>query len=773
VSNMLLLWRLVQGRLRPAAALAATALLFAFAWSSVMLIQRNSATALETSVKVSSGGFPYLLQPQSSESEDALSGRSDMTPVWLTAGTLATGSAEVPVDVRASTRPVHLASVLTGVEPSRPGEIALSVGAIEDLNASVGDQVALRDAGGDEQIYTVVGTAVDTAQRDSRFAVAVLGAPRNEQATWLTSTSLDAMMSDGAISPLLASRAILFRTVTTLASDSSVPVAGTFSSSVNRYWPLGVTAAGLLFGAILIAMRRDGRRITQSLAAAGLETSRSWRLLLSAALMVLVAGVIVGDVLAVVAIHLLSDRISAGLNQYWVSNTLSLLRTLAFVMAAPMGVVVAVVLTYVKVPAPRKGRRRRAIVGFALLVSALWWALIYTQVAGVAQVPLAGMLTVAAVALLVPTGQRGGAGESSLTERIGRSLSIPAILTAVSLVLAGLHVAELTGNVNRIEQDSFTTQPEGSFIVFGVSTSASRLIEQKYESLGGRDAYRLLIPDESSTNVRVSSSGLVDCMREENLSLPDPVLQACGPQDTYVPINVVALSPGHADAGPRADPALIDGHGVGLLTFDVKSSLVTRTTLSPAVADRSLGGNLPGLVVPADSEAALGLGLRPSGSEYLVLSKFSSLTTREQAAMRSTITHAAGAAQTSQDQGLTYDGADSIAKLTIAMVGIVASLIWLGLGGSYLSTHRRIRRDLAALGASAAKRRSLALRSLVPTAAALLTTLPVISFGAWLQRGREGSSGLLWALPSISVLVILLVTGVIFSRVPEDVATEY
>lgn len=773
MSNLLLLRRLVRGRRRPVAALAATALLFALAWSSILLIQGNSAAALETSVKVSSGGFRYLLQPQSSESEDVLSGRSDMTPVWLTAGTLATGSAEVSVDVRASTRPVRLASVLTGGAPRRPGEIALSVGAIEDLNASIGDRVALRDADGDEQFFTVVGTAVDTAQRDSRFAVAVLGAPRDEQATWLTNTSLDAMMSDRAISPLLASRAILFRTVATLASDSSLPVAGTFSASVNRYWPLGVAVVGLLFGAILVAMRRDGRRITESLAAAGLETSRAWRLLVSAALMTLVAGAILGDVLAVVVIHLLSERISTGLNQYWVGITFSLVRTMAFVMAAPMGVVIAVGLAHVKVPAPRRGRRRHAIGGFILFASALWWGLIYLQVAGVAQVPLAGMLTVSAVALLVPTGRRRGAGESSLVERIGRSLSIPAVLTAASLVLTGLHVAELTGNVNRIQHDSFATQPEGSFIVFGVSATASRLIEQRYESLGGRDAHRLLIPDESSTNVRVSSSRLVDCMRQKDLSLPDPVLQTCGPQDTYVPINVVALSPGRADAGPRADPALIDRHGVGLLTFDVKSGLVTRTSMSSAVADRSLGGNLPGLIVPANSEAALGLGLRPSGSEYLILSKFSSLTTREQAAMRSTITHAAGGAQTSQDQGLTYDGADSIAKLTIAMVGIVASLVWLGLGGSYLSTHRRIRRDLAVLGASAAKRRSLAFRSLVPTAAALLATLPVISFGAWLQRGREGSSGLLWAFPSISVLVILLATGVIFSRVPEDVATEY
>src|SRR5690606_10219675 len=105
---------------------------------------------------------------------------------------------------------------------------------------------------------------------------------------------------------------------------------------------------------------------------------------------------------------------------------------------------------------------------------------------------------------------------------------------------------------------------------------------------------QLKMVDETRQNVRVSGTGLVDCLDQAGAGAnPHELPETCYPQGPRTPVNIVALDDQASE--PSADGGLVVGSTVGLIVFKAQTDDVLRTGRVRASADPSLGGNMPGL----------------------------------------------------------------------------------------------------------------------------------------------------------------------------------
>ena len=187
---------------------------------------------------------------------------------------------------------------------------------------------------------------------------------------------------------------------------------------------------------------------------------------------------------------------------------------------------------------------------------------------------------------------------------------------AIVVLTGSVWPAGATYDANSGEAGSSLLEPASSFVISRMPDTPIPALTQLYRSLGGNDIARYGIPDESTAQLRVTGKQVVNCMAELRTLNPNEVAD-CFPQDSSAPLNRVMLSANGATES--ADPTLVVDRKVGLPHFVSGQGKASQLADTRATGDSMLGGNLPGLVIAPDSNAAKEFKLVASGASEVVL----------------------------------------------------------------------------------------------------------------------------------------------------------
>jgi hypothetical protein len=378
------------------------------------------------------------------------------------------------------------------------------------------------------------------------------------------------------------------------------------------------------------------------------------------------------------------------------------------------------------------------------------------------------LLAVALPALLLSTSALRRSSVTARTVRtFGLSIGGTAIVVSAMLFLTsffGVRLAATAAEAGPPEQ------PRGSLVIDGLSDSDATTVEAAYRRFSRGQVWRLPLPQETTTSVRVATPTFVSCVG----ALPRPSLDLAGDCPTGVsltPLNRTAITgPGTVEPGPLpphtvvADPQLIEHGQVGLLVISATGDAqqVERAVVVDARPLPGLGGNLPGAIVdPADHVVAQDVGR--SHVSVLVLHDFAELSPSDKAEVRGAIA-TAGLAQVSEDQG-TAQGEGRVLALMIMATGALIALLLLLAAAAALTTAQADFRDLLSqLGIPAYRRFAVGLRILtIPFVAALLSAA-IAAFAS----SRVGSDSLsepaLLLVPASCALAGVLLCAVLYAR---------
>lgn len=175
---------------------------------------------------------------------------------------------------------------------------------------------------------------------------------------------------------------------------------------------------------------------------------------------------------------------------------------------------------------------------------------------------------------------------------------------AIVVLTGSVWSAGATYDANSGEAGSSLLGPASSFVISRMPDTAIPALTQLYRSLGGKDI------------ARVTGTQVVNCMAELRTLNPNEVAD-CFPQDSSAPLNRVMLSANGATES--ADPTLVVDRKVGLPHFVSGQGKASQLADTRATGDSMLGGNLPGLVIAPDSNAAKEFKLVASGASEVVL----------------------------------------------------------------------------------------------------------------------------------------------------------
>lgn len=247
------------------------------------------------------------------------------------------------------------------------------------------------------------------------------------------------------------------------------------------------------------------------------------------------------------------------------------------------------------------------------------------------------------------------------------------------------------------------------------------------------------------------------------------------PEECFVgggeaPVNVVAVDA--TITRPVADPDVIENGSVEVLRFTEQDDRVTGIDQIDVSPDGLLGGNLPGLVLPAGSSQLTSWGLRPLGTEMVAFLDYSDLSPENRLRFRAAVARLAPAAETADGTAPTeYDRLRTVADV-VSFTGALASALVLAVGGaSMILGLAGTRRLVADLGATPRRRADLVVRwgacLVAPVAALVLVVIVLVSSSF---RIPISHAGLTWLLPLATTLVGTMCLGVALARPPRVTA---
>lgn len=779
--------RLTVAFLRRRIAQASVLVLLGFVLSATVVglaVVRSSAQqAILDSVRADLGQKAYALQTGDPEAIEALGNMSGVTPVQDQQGDLIAGGLSRPVLVRATTSSSLELGILTrGTRPQHVGEVLVSESTAQSLGVAIGDTVQVR-AGDVDTPGQVVGLSVDPANTATSTLVQMVeGSPEFRPTMWLSDVDFYA---EPRLKPILDRRTAAYQSVKVLL-ETAAENRPHFLSAM-RFVPAG---CGLLLGVVLVSaatvLSRKWKTDTDALVAAGMAPARAWHRILSIAAGTVLAGEMIGGGAAAVALLVSRGAVSAWVGQHWVRIAVPWqepgfvlgLTVLSALFAVPL---VRLTRRWAESVAPGAAQRRWAP-ALAVLIAgaglAAWVVLIRasTRPGGdraTALAPFAAALITATVPFVIAPILRLGlptASRSLLQHLIG-GLRPVAAAGAVVALFSSVWVAQTTHDANVGEAMSSPLEPAGSFVISEMPDAAIPTLVKLYRSFGGADVVQFRIPREPTLLLRVTGNKLISCMSEQGTRDPTSVPDDCFPRESPAPINRVLI--GLPGSTPRADPHLVEGGKVGLLLFKIGDHSASRLADARAEADPVLGGNLPGLVVPADGDVAKEFSLTAGGTSEVALLDFSELTPHDQFLIRAAAIRLAPGAQTADGTDPTaYDRLRSVAN-TVSFLGATAVAVIVLLGGmATVLAHTLTRRTLVDLGSAARFRWGIVARWIaVPVIATALTIPLAILTASSGGRSSDASYGILWILPGVVGTAAFLVIAVAFLRVPQ-IASE-
>ncbi|WP_162598670.1 hypothetical protein [Nocardioides gilvus] len=736
--------------------------------------------AIFTSVEGDQAGRRFAIQTGDPATASTLGDLTGFSPVKDSSGSLLAPDREVPVTIRATREPgLPLGNLLRGERATAPLSVTVSRAAAEALDVDIGDRVALREPDLTRDEVVITGITVNSGNVGELSVVLSDPALRPAEASVWLSDRDPYEVAD--LRQSLDAYTATFRTVANLADDARTQLPAGLGRL--RHLPLGLGfLLTLMLTGLAATMWGTVRFDVAALVGAGVSQRRAWGYAVRIATVTLVVAELIGAGMALAVMRLVREPLSGLFGQYWMG------------VEVPWAHIVVVVgltaATGASWQALRSGGRwlRSKRPTRAWSTGRVWGlgvvpGLLLLVLAGVSRLgpdidegsrlaPLGAVLLAASLPSLIfalvrrtlPLDFR------RLGAHLGRGLQWSCAVAGVVAVLSASHVARANHDTLVFQGESGALQPSGSMLILDVPTATADALVREYASLGGAGARQLKLADETRHGVRVSSSGLVDCLDQAGAGAnPNELPETCYPQGSRSPINIVALDD-HA-AAPSADGGLVEGSTVGLLVFKAQTDDVSRTGRVRASADASLGGNMPGLVIPEDSELAKEYGLVASGNQLVALTKFRQLSEADRAHMRARVAQLAPAAQVSEATGDEGYARQRAIGVLVALLGTGLCGLVLLLGGlGTIAGERETLRVLAELSPSQARRARLVMSNV---GAALLCVTLSVALGflsAYLSSlAGNASFGRVWLAPGLGGLVACLILAGLFLRVPRRV----
>jgi hypothetical protein len=772
----------VRRRGRQNAILLVVSGLLAFAVVFAGAFRDSAERAAADSLRADLGHRAFVIQTGEPHAAAVLEHLPEAAPVEDRVGDLLAGDLSASVLARTTTdSSLKLGIVVAGRRPTTAGEVLISQPLATALGVSIGDEVQLR-LDGERSAGMVVGYSIDPADGSNTVVLRLVDKGSELTANrWLTDYD---PYSIADLRPFLDSRVATFQsTESVLEAVRSNPPQ--FMSAL-RLMPEG---AGLLLAvvlsSVLAASGRQWMRDVGALTSAGMSPGSAWTHILSVTAALAVVGEIVGAVLAYLVVSAASVPLSGWIAQRWVHVVVP--------WTAPLVVVALTVVTALvmprflrSVPAAMtrlyrpQGRRRwiTHVARTAVVLGALMWTILVFRIStsspeddgGSGAVILSAVVIVAtAPFVLAPLLCRAlPRATSSLVRNLQNTMLPITSAASVVILLCTIYVSQTVYDANLGERLDSPLLPPGSFVVSEVPNSVLPTLTGLYAEHGGSEVSSYGLPDEGTSRLRVTSVSLVTCMSEQSVSDPDAVPDRCWPQATASPINTVALGPPGSTV--RADPGLISGGSVGLLLFTGSDGKAEHLESIVAKPDSTLGGLLPGLVIPRDGKLAAEFALVPGGKSQLVLLDFSTLEPRQRFVVRAAVTRIAAGAETADGTNPTaYDRLRTAAYI-VGVLGAVLGATVLLLGGAATVLASGIaRRAVVDIGASRSARWRIFLIWTALPALAVAFTVPIAFQTASLFGQRnEAQYGLMWILPGIAGLLASLTIGRAMLSVPPD-----
>jgi hypothetical protein len=319
----------------------------------------------------------------------------------------------------------------------------------------------------------------------------------------------------------------------------------------------------------------------------------------------------------------------------------------------------------------------------------------------------------------------------------------------ISLLLAAsaaTYAALTTHDANAIETLAEPAQPTGSLLVYGLPANAADELTQRYMAAGGDTVERYELVTSRLGELRVTTEPLASCVATGR------TVMACLEAEPSAAISGIAFN-ASTDPTLRAQAALMSSGRVGLLLFAEDGAVSTANSVS-AEPDRSLGGNLPSLLIPPDHSLADEYQLTPSGMAELAFLDFSQMNDREAADFRDTLAAIAPAAQVSDTTSAATPREMEFAQARlVALIGAALTVLaGVVAGATALIAYRQLRWVATAFGRSWMARAWLSARSLgaalvAPLAAAALVPIAVRVAGV----PAAGDLGWIWTAPLVAM----------------------
>lgn len=743
-------------------------------------VRDSAQQAVVDSLRADVAHRSWVLQSSDPAAAAALTRMDGVAPVEDDQGEIASTSGELSAAalIRSTTEPGLELGVLTqGRRPTDVGDVLVSETTADALGLQISDPVRVTVDGRPTE-GRVVGLSVDPADVTNSTVVRLVSASGDfTPSRWVS----DRDFYTGALRPLLDRRTARYQSVDAL--QEMAELGRPRFLSLLRFLPTGV---GLLLAVVLLTvvggLTRRWRVYADGLISAGMAPAAAWRWLFTTAFVLVILGEIAGSVIVLAALQAFHVPVSAWFGQRWVAVALPVAEPLALVGATLLAVVPAGALVRGG-PAWRTwlGRRRPVrrwvtpvvtVAGAVAMVAfgvSLWAAgrAGYDGLLGVT-VPLALVIAAALPFALSPLASAGLPPASRAV--VGNLLGgLRPVLSAVAVLslLFGVYTARTTYDANFGEAISSPLEPAGSLVVSEMPDSVIPVLEKIYRAKGGHNLIRYGLPNETESLLRVTTTNRGRCMAAAGVDRLESVPASCSSTRAAVDPNVVGI--GAPGSRPRADPALLSGGQVGLLTFAGTPLRATRISEMAAEPDVTLGGNLPGLVVPADSTLLQTLGLAASGTSTVMLLDYATLDPTNQLYVRAaTLRLAAGAQIADGTDPTAYDRLRSLAN-TLGILGAFGAAVLVLLGGlSLVVASSLVRRTLVDLGAAAGVRWQVLGRLLAVLMGTTALVPPLAILTASLGgRAHDASYGWVWSLPGVLSLVASAVVGVAYLQRPD------
>lgn len=746
--------------------LLAFVVLAAFTAASIARQQLTDATAISSEMRTPEGVDFY--SSVSDKGETALRQLDGVVSIAdVESELLAKGSTprSLPVLIRYTNRefpPVGL--IVQGHEPRLTGEIVLSKHLAGLLDIEVGENVF----DGTREL-TVVGLIVDPAARDALLASAF--------ASNLEPASINSWASKAGEGVELPE---------SLTSDVHV-VSGIDASFYNLQgqvlapelaaWILyGIILAGLAMLSVLVVILRaafesDAKAVVE----AGLSAKKMKNVEILLVFAVLLSGGVLGIGAGWLATYLARDLVSGLWNQvwfvspHWVFPVEQWLAAAIVVMAAPL-VIVGIADKYAQF-SKRGLSRKMAVIAVSFFASGLSSATAYSlfgspqydlEVRIYHSWPFIALCLAVASAPAIYRVRSLRSRNDSLRKfvRSKDPVTAPVVILLIAILFASSFRTGWATHVDAVSAQDEAYQHSlgnpGSLTIAQFSGDNQERLSARVESLGIGNSWFVNDPEpEVGVYARVMSPTFAECHAKYPTEfLPSPEFPCPKPTSGTFEVNGVAVDlSSHA---VLANPNLIENGQVAVVYFDEESGLAIpgKTELVDAVADRRLGGWMPGMVMPVENA----LGLIPSRLGTFYLEDYATLSHSERTQIRGLARQLSPAATLTESQ-VADTGVPQRARVSL-IAGLIALAVLLGMHFyGFGVTVSALDLEMRQAGALVKTRNRVVLGMFVP-----LLFAPIVALGSAMlaqtmmakSAGVRGDFGSLMYIPPLMAYVLIL-----------------